>query len=206
MGIFAPMLETYVRQRFARSADALGQCAAPLASPIAAAAEALLECVTSGGKVLACGNGASGALAHYTAALLVGGLERERPALPALALGASAVRGGWADVFAAQVRALGQAGDALLLLSAGASAQANLVQAAQQAHEREMCVIALTAAGGGALAQALLEGDVLIEAPPGGVAAVHEAHLLALHAMCAALDQLLLGEEPLGEESSTASL
>jgi D-sedoheptulose 7-phosphate isomerase len=53
---------------------------------VEAAIQALLACVTSGGKVLACGNGASATLAQHFATLFVGRFERERPELAALAL------------------------------------------------------------------------------------------------------------------------
>jgi D-sedoheptulose 7-phosphate isomerase len=42
----------------------------------------LLACVTSGGKVLACGNGASAALAQQFAALCVGRLSASGPSWP----------------------------------------------------------------------------------------------------------------------------
>ena len=157
------MPEQRVHQQFIDSADLKYQWAQTLARPIDEAAQALLACVTGGGKVLICGNGASGALAQYMAALMVGGLERVRPELPALALGTDAAtltavarRGEYADAFAAQVRALGSAGDALLVLSSNGQA-VNLVRAAQAAHERDMSVIALTGRGGGELVTSPLD-------------------------------------------------
>ncbi len=194
-----------VQQQFIDSADLQYQWAQSLAQPVVEAAQALLACVTGGGKVLACGNGASGALAQYMAALMIGGLERPRPELPALALGTDAAtltavarRGEWADAFAAQVRALGSSGDALLVLSSNGNA-ANLVRAAQAAHEREMSVIALTGRGGGELGRMLRETDVHVCVPHESTPRIHEAHQLVLHCLCDSLDQQLLGEE----ESST---
>ena len=155
------MHEQRIQQRFIDSADLSYQWAEVLARPIAQATQALLACVTGGGKVLTCGEGASVALAQYVAALLVGGFGRPRPELPALALGADAVtlaaivrRGDAPDALAAQVRALGSAGDLLLVLSADGQGP-GLLRAVQAAHERELSVLALTGAGGGALACAL---------------------------------------------------
>ena len=103
------MPEQRTPQQFIDSADLKYQWAQSLTRPIVDATQALLACVTGGGKILICGNGASGALAQYTAALLVGGLERPRPELPALALGTDAAtltavarRGEYADAFAAR--------------------------------------------------------------------------------------------------------
>jgi D-sedoheptulose 7-phosphate isomerase len=51
------MLEQRIQQHFIESADLKYQAAQSLSKPIAAAIQAVLACVTSGGKVLACGNG-----------------------------------------------------------------------------------------------------------------------------------------------------
>lgn len=195
------MLEQRIQQQFIDSADLQYQWAQGLARPVAEAAQALLACVTGGGKVLVCGNGASGALAQYLTALMVGGLVRPRPELPALALGADAAtltavarRGEYADAFAAQVRALGNAGDALVILTSNGDA-VNLVRAAQAAHERDMTVVALTGHGGGELGRMLRETDVHVAVPHDSTPRIHEAHQLVLHCLCDSLDQLLLGEE-----------
>lgn len=195
------MLAQRIQQQFIDSADLQYQWAEALAAPVAEAAQALLACVTGGGKILICGNGASGALAQYFAALLIGGLERPRPELPALALGTDAAtltavarRGEFADAFAAQVRALGSAGDVLLVLSSNGRSS-NLVRAAQAAHEREMSVIALTGAGGGDLGLMLRETDVQVCVPHERTPRIYEAHQLVLHCLCDGLDLQLLGEQ-----------
>ena len=198
-------MEQRIQQQFIDSADLAYQWAQTLARPVSDALQALLACVTGGGKVLVCGNGASGALAQYMAALMVGGMERPRPELPALALNADAAtltavarRGEFADVFAAQVRALGAAGDVLLVLTSNGNT-ANLVRAAQAAHERDMVVLALTGRGGGELARMLRETDVHVGVPQESVARIHEAHQLVLHSLCDGLDAQLLGEEEFSE-------
>ena len=84
------MLELRIQQHFIDSADLKYQAAQALSKPIAAAVQAILACVTSGGKVLACGNGGSAADAQHFAAEFVGRFERERPELAAVALSANA--------------------------------------------------------------------------------------------------------------------
>ena len=199
------MPEQRTPQQFIDSADLKYQWAQSLARPIEEATQALLACITGGGKVMACGNGASGALAQYMAALMVGGLERARPELPALALGTDAAtltavarRGEYADVFAAQVRALGNPGDALLLLSTNGNT-VNLVRAAQAAHERDISVIALTGRGGGELGRVLRDTDVHVCIPHERTPRIHEAHQLVLHCLCDGLDVQLLGTEESSE-------
>lgn len=195
------MQEQRIQQRFIDSAELKYQSAEALARPIDAATQALQACVTGGGKVLAAGNGASGALAQYLVALLVGGFERARPELPALMLGvdaavlaAAAQRGGWDDALAAQVRALGVAGDLLVLISTDGR-PANLVQAVQAAHEHDMSVVALTGGGGGELARRLQDTDVHIGVATESVPKIHEVHQLVVHCLCDGLDQQLLGDE-----------
>ncbi len=199
------MPEQRTPQQFIDSADLKYQWAQSLVRPIEEATQALLACITGGGKVMTCGNGASGALAQYMAALMVGGLERARPELPALALGTDAAtltavarRGEYADVFAAQVRALGNPGDALLLLSTNGNT-VNLVRAAQAAHERDISVIALTGRGGGELGRMLRDTDVHVCIPHERTPRIHEAHQLVLHCLCDGLDVQLLGNEESSE-------
>ena len=196
------MLEQRIQQHFIDSADLKYQAAQVLSHPIAAAVQAVLACVTSGGKVLACGNGPSAAEAQQFAAFCVAGFERERPELAALALTSdstllTAATGGSHDAaqqFARQGRALGQAGDVLLALSVSGN-DANLLAAAEAAHERDMTVVVLTGRTGGKLAAMLRETDVLISVPHDRAARVREVHALVLHCLSDGVDAQLLGEQ-----------
>lgn len=196
------MLEQRIQQHFIDSADLKYQAAQALSHPIAAAVQAVLACVTSGGKVLACGNGPSAAEAQQFAAFCVAGFERDRPELAALALTSdsalltAAAAGGpeTTQQFARQVRALGQAGDVLLALSPTGN-DANLIAAVEAAHERDMTVIVLTGRTGGKLATLLRETDVLISVPHDRAARVREVHALVLHCLCDGVDTQLLGEQ-----------
>ena len=119
------MLEQRIQQHFIDSADLKYQAGPALSKPISQAMQALLACVTSGGKILACGAGVSGLLAQQFAAQFVGRFERERPGLAALALlggdpsdpAADTPEAADAGHFARQVHALGQAGDVLLAIN-----------------------------------------------------------------------------------------
>ena len=198
------MLEQRIQQHFIDSADLKYQVGPALSKPISQAMQALLACVTSGGKVLACGAGVSGLLAAQFAAHFVGRFERERPELAAIALPGDATDPAAdtpeaidSDRFARQVRALGQAGDVLMVLSA--SGQSSVVLAAvTAAHARDMTVVALlghAAGSGGAIGRALRETDVQVSVPHERAARIHEVHLLALHCLCDGVDAQLLGEQ-----------
>jgi len=195
------MLEQRIEQHFIDSADLKYKAAPLLSKPIADAVQALLSCVTGGGKILACGNGGSAADAQHFAAELVGRFERERPELAAVALTtdtsiltAVANDYGFNAVFARQVRALGQPGDVLVAISTSGNSP-NVLAAVEAAHEREMVVIGLSGRGGGRMLTALRDTDVHVCVPHERTARVQEVHLLTLHCLCDAMDNLLLGEE-----------
>ena len=95
-------------------------------------------------------------------------------------------------VFSRQVRALGQAGDVLLVLSTSGNSQ-NVIAAVEAAHERDMTVVALTGARGGRLAQLLRDTDVHICVPHDVPARILEVHHLVLHCICDGVDAQLLG-------------
>lgn len=195
------MLEQRIEQQFIDSADLKYQAAQVLSAPIAAAVNAILASVTSGGKVLACGNGGSAADAQHFAAEFVGRYERERPELGAIALTtdssiltAIANDYDFSVIFSKQVRALGSAGDVLLAISTSGNS-ANVLAAIEAAHERDMMVVALSGKGGGQMNQALREGDVHICVPHERTARIQEVHLLVLHCICDGVDTQLLGDQ-----------
>jgi len=199
-GIIAAMLQQRIQQHFIDSADLKYQAAPLLSQPIADAVQALLACVTSGGKVLSCGNGGSAADAQHFSAEFVGRFERERPELAAIALTTdssilTAVANDYdfIQIFSRQVRALGQPGDVLLAISTSGNS-ANVLAAIEAAHARDMVVIGLSGRGGGKMAQALRDTDVHICVPHERTARIQEVHLLTLHCLCDAVDTLLLGD------------
>ena len=199
-GIIAAMLEQRIQQHFIDSADLKYQAATHLSKPIADAVQALLAGLTSGGRVLVCGNGGSAADAQHFAAEFVGRFERERPELAAIALTtdtsiltAVANDYGFEAIFSRQVRALGQAGDVLIAISTSGNSP-NVLAAITAAHEREMVVIGLSGRGGGQMSALLRDTDVHICVPHDRTARIQEVHLLTLHCLCDAVDAQLMGD------------
>ncbi len=195
------MLEQRIQQQFFDSADAKYAAAEALTRPVCDAAQILLNCITSGGKVLACGNGGSAGDAQHFAAELVGRFERERPGLPAISLATdtsilTAVGNdyGYQQVFSKQVQALGQPGDVLLAISTSGNS-GNVIAAIEAAHEKDMAVIARTGKGGGRIGAMLSDRDMHICVPHDRTARIQEVHLLVIHCLCDAIDVSLLGEE-----------
>jgi D-sedoheptulose 7-phosphate isomerase len=195
------MLEQRIEKHFIDSADLKYQSALALSKPIAQATQAILASVTSGGKVLACGNGGSAADAQHFAAEFVGRYERERPELGAIALTTdssiiTAIANDYSfnEIFSKQVRALGAAGDVLLAISTSGNS-ANIIAAIEAAHARDMTVVALTGKGGGKIGNMLRETDVHICVPHDRTARIQEVHLLTLHCICDGVDTQLLGDQ-----------
>lgn len=194
-------LIAHISQQFEESANAKLAAIEALAAPIALAVETLAESLLNNGKILACGNGGSAADAQHFAAELIGRFERERPELAALALTTdtsilTAVANDYSfeQIFAKQVRGLGQAGDVLLGISTSGNS-ANVIAAIEAAHQRDIKVVALTGKEGGKIAGLLREGDVHICVPHDRTARIQEVHILTIHCLCDGIDCLLLGTE-----------
>lgn len=188
-----------VNQLFADSIQTKTESQAGLAAPIAQAAGLIVGQMVSGGKVLSCGNGGSAADAQHFSSEMLNRFERERQGLPAIALTTDtstltsiANDYDYDEVFAKQVRALGQAGDILLAISTSGGSS-NVNAAIETAHERGMRVIALSGKDGGRQASLLQEGDIELRVPSEVTARIQEVHLLIIHCLCDLIDQQLLG-------------
>jgi len=190
-----------IGQHFEDSARTKLEALELLAAPIAGAVETMVGALVNNGRILACGNGGSAGDAQHFAAELVGRFEAERQGLAAIALTTdtsilTAVGNDYSfeQVFARQVRALGQPGDVLLAISTSGNS-GNVIAAIHAAHEHDMRVVALTGRDGGSIGQLLREDDIHICVPAQRTARIQETHLLAIHCLCDGIDCLLLGVE-----------
>jgi len=124
-------------------------------TPLVRAADAIAAAFASGHLLLAFGNGGSAADAQHFVAEFVGRFQRERRAVPAIALTTdtsilTAIGNDYAfdRVFARQVEALGAAGDvAFGITTSGGSA--NVLEAFRVARARGLTTVALTGPSGG---------------------------------------------------------
>ena len=190
-----------IQQTFQESANTKLDAAEHLAPIIADAAALLVQQLLNGNKILSCGNGGSAADAQHFSSELLNRFEMERPGLPAIALTtdsstltsiANDYR--YDDVFAKQVRALGQEGDILLAISTSGRSP-SIVTAVDAAHERGMHVVALSGRDGGEFPAHLAEGDVEIRVPADSTARIQEVHLLTIHCLCEQIDQQIFGHK-----------
>jgi D-sedoheptulose 7-phosphate isomerase len=165
-------------------------------APVIAAATAMVKAVRNGGKVLVFGNGGSAADAQHMAAELVGRLERERPAIAAVALStdssiltAVANDYGFARVFARQIDALARPGDVALAISTSGDST-NVLAGADASRDRGVTVIALTGRDGGELGR---RADVHVNVPVADTARAQEVHRTLLHILCELVELELEG-------------
>jgi D-sedoheptulose 7-phosphate isomerase len=148
------------------------------------AAEMLVSALKEKNKIFICGNGGSAAEAQHFSAELIGRFEKERTALPCIALTTDSSNltalgndYGFDTIFRRQIEALGNKNDVLLCLSSSGNSN-NLIEAVAQAKNNNMKVINLLGKNGGKMKQS---GDIDIIIASDNTARVQECHLLILH-------------------------
>jgi D-sedoheptulose 7-phosphate isomerase len=163
------------------------------------ASQRLLNALLNDKKILACGNGRSATAAQLLTSAMLNQFERDRPSLPAIALMTDAATltaiandHHFDDIFAKQVRALGQSGD-ILITYADSSHCANITKAVTAAHDKDISVIALTGDNGSMISSLLHETDIEIRAPAQAAIRIHETHVLITHCLCDLIDHQLFG-------------
>ena len=162
-------------------------------SDIEQSGQLICEALTSGRKVLLCGNGGSAADAQHIAAELVGCYEKQRRSWPAIALttdtsALTAVSNdlGYEQVFARQVLGLAQPGDVLVAISTSGKSK-NVLRAAEQAREVGCKTIALTGATAEPLASLC---DIVVAVPSTRTSRIQEVHITVGHLWCEMVDRI----------------
>lgn len=179
--------------------ESLAMAVDALAEPLATASDMITATMLQEGKVMACGAGADAALAQLFCINMLGQFRHERPALPAMALSADGASlaaitalEGQREIFARQLRALGQAGDVLLCVASTPATDA-LLCAVEAARERNMSVVALSNIGDDSLVATLGEGDIQLAAQTPGPARALELHTVVIQNLCELIDYNLFG-------------
>ena len=163
------------------------QSIADLESQIGKAAELIVDCLTSGKKILACGNGGSAADASDFCTELACRFVEERRPYPALNLsqGGSLITAtgndyGFEEIFARQIHAFGNQGDLLIAISTSGKSK-NIRCAIEEARNRKLKTIALLGRDGGSCAR-LADVDLIVKSD--STARIQEAHKFILHVIC----------------------
>jgi D-sedoheptulose 7-phosphate isomerase len=166
-----------------------------LRTEIQAGAELLRSALLSGRKVLTCGNGGSAADSSHLASEFACRFISDRQPYPAIGLAAdgallTATANDYAfeEVFARQVRALGQPGDVLVAITTSGNSR-NVERALEQAKRSGLQSIALLGRDGG-FCRGL--GTVEILVPHQVTARIQEAHKVVIHLLCELVEPYLL--------------
>lgn len=190
-------MEERIRATFTESIQTQISTADSLSPVISLATQQIVHSLLSGNKILACGNGGSAANAQQFVSCLINKYETERPSLPAVALTADTISltavandESYDEIFAKQVRALGNKGDILLVVSSSGNSR-DVLKAMEVAVTRDMIIVALTGGDGGAMPGLLGESDVEIRVPSSRGSRVQETHMLIVHCLCDLIDQFL---------------
>lgn len=155
------------------------------------ACEIMINSLDRGGKILVFGNGGSAADSQHMAAELVVRFEKERKAIPCIALTtdtsiltAGGNDYGYDSVFSRQIEALGSEGDVALAISTSGNS-GNILKAVISAKDKKMAAIALSGRSGGKLKEIT---DVNIIVPSEITARIQEVHSVIIHTICKVIE------------------
>ena len=165
-----------------------------LLTMVGAAAQACIDCMKGGGKILLAGNGGSAADAQHIAGELVSRFGFDRPGLPAIALTTdtsilTAIGNdyGYEKIFARQVQAHGNKGDVIIGYSTSGNSP-NVLLAFAEARARGLVCIGLTGNRDSPMRDAC---EFLLEVPSSDTPKIQEGHLVLGHILCGLIENAL---------------
>ncbi|MBO7611637.1 MAG: SIS domain-containing protein [Elusimicrobia bacterium] len=155
------------------------------------------EAYQHGKKTIIFGNGGSACDALHFAAELVCRFEKNRKALPSIALtenisSLTAIGNdfGYEYVFSRQVEAFANKGDIVIAITTSGNSE-NVIKAVEKAKEMGLFVIGLTGEDGG---QLKLLSDMCYRAPSKVTGRIQECHILVLHILAKLVEEKIFAE------------
>ena len=165
-----------------------------LRAAVQRAAQACVDSLRAGGKVLFAGNGGSAADAQHMAGEFVSRFMYDRPGLAAVALTTdtstlTAIGNdyGFEKLFERQVQALGRRGDVLVVYSTSGSSP-NILRALEAARSAGVVTVGYTGNRGGPM---VALSDILLAVPSAETPRVQEGHLVLGHVMCGLVERAM---------------
>ena len=167
-----------------------------LAPQVLELAQAVVTCLSAGGKVLWMGNGGSAADCQHLAAEFMVRYKAERRPLPSIALttDSSILTAHTNDyefdsLFARQIEALARPEDLVIGISTSGNS-GNVIQGIEQAKTMGVATATLLGRDGGALATM---ADHAVIVPCDETARIQEVHIFIGHWLCEVIDSELAG-------------
>ncbi|MDP1853878.1 MAG: D-sedoheptulose 7-phosphate isomerase [Candidatus Omnitrophota bacterium] len=161
---------------------------------IADIAKSVCDSLKNGGKLIIFGNGGSAADAQHIAAELVGRFQKERKALPAIALTvntsiltALSNDYGYDAVFKRQIEALADKKDIIIAISTSGKAK-NVIEGVKMAKKLGIKTVCFSGGNGGELSRLT---DVTFIAPSNITARIQEIHITIGHIICQLIEETL---------------
>jgi D-sedoheptulose 7-phosphate isomerase len=158
-------------------------------------AGAVADALKSGNKLLLIGNGGSAADAQHIAAEIVGRYKQERLGWAAIALttDTSALTAiandyGFEQIFARQVQGLAHRGDVLFALTTSGRSP-NILAALKTARNLGVTTVGFTGTKGESLRASC---DHLFVSPSDDTPVIQQIHMMAMHAICDEVEQMLI--------------
>ena len=165
-----------------------------LVPEIEKAARLMINTLKSGHKILFFGNGGSAADAQHLTAELIGRFQKERPALPAIALTTDtsiitclANDYSFETIFSRQLEGLAKPGDLAFGLSTSGNSP-NILKGLATAKKLGCKTIALLGGDGGKIAPL---ADLAIIVPSKKTARIQESHITIGHILCRLIEKEL---------------
>lgn len=165
-----------------------------LEKPLGRAVKLVVQCLTTGHKLLVCGNGGSASDATHLATEFLCRFCDDRRPYPAISLTANgefltAVCNDYHsdEIFARQVWGLGQKGDLLIAFTTSGKSR-NVLRALEEANKRKMKSICFLGRDGG-FTKGIATLDLLV--PGASTARIQEGHKLLFHVLCETVDKEL---------------
>jgi len=154
----------------------------------------IADIFNDGKKLILFGNGGSATDASHIAAEFVNRFKKERPSLPAISLNtdmaiitAIANDYDYSDIFARQLKAIGEEGDIVLAISTSGGA-ANVLKAMDVAKKKKLKTIAFTGSRGEKFASKATYAFIV---PSDNTPRIQETHITLGHVLCQMVEEIL---------------
>jgi len=187
-------IEEIIKKAFQESSQLKDQFLKDSLGQIVKVVNVITASLKKGNKILLFGNGGSAADAQHLAAEFVNRFLIERPPLPAIALttDTSIITSigndyDFAQIFAKQIRAIGQPGDVAIGMSTS-GVSPNVLRGLEIAKKMGLVTIGLTGRDGGQIAQAV---DYCLNVSSNSVPRIQEVHITLGHVICELVDYKL---------------